>query len=338
VRNNRNTLHRAFTLIEVMFTVLIVGILLGLLIVGVRRAASSVKRTADREAIQDVATGAERFKRDFGFLPPLVKETTPPRAFDSFSGVNAICGEVDIGTQNGVKFIQTYRLDVLADLNYLRDEPSTYNAANPLYDRRFSTVTVAIYLAGALAEPYSGSIAIPMDGVTGPGLFTPREDGTFKIPTELLIAGAGDKSKRQEPIPPFMNLGGGGLKVTTDPANPVRRICITDKYGTPIRYYRWEPGPPSTPPNLLEDLNIPKMVARVPAGFPMKTLPERDLTANTQARTARFALVGAGANKLFGDESPDFIRSQLGLNAGTSNEECWAAAEADNVVIVEGGQ
>jgi prepilin-type N-terminal cleavage/methylation domain-containing protein len=341
MRNSWNTLpRRAFTLIEVLFAVLIVGVLLGLLIVGVRRASSIVKRTADREAIQDVATGAERFTRDFGFPPPLVKEAQPPRAYDTALGVNNLCGAVSIGTQNGVKFIQTYRLDTPADLNYLRDEPSTFNAANPLYDRRWSTASVAVYLAGALAEPHAQNAAIPMDGVAGPGMFTPREDGTFKVPAELLIT-TGNPSGRAQPIPAYMNLGGNGLKVTNDQSNPAQaavRVCITDKYGTPIRYYRWEPGPPSTPPELLNDLNIPKIVARDPAGFPMKTPPERDLTTNTQARTARFAIVGAGSNKLFGDESPAFIRAQLGLNAGTPNEECWALAEADNIVIVEGGQ
>jgi prepilin-type N-terminal cleavage/methylation domain-containing protein len=333
----RKNKPRAFTLIEVLFAVLIVGILLGLLIVGVRRAASVVKRTADREAIQDVATGAERFAREFGFVPPLVKEAALPRAFDPPAGISTLCGEALVGAQNGVKFIQTYRVEVPADLNYLRDEPSSFNPSNPLYDRRWSTATIAIYLAGAFPEPYSASVSLPMDGVEGPGLFAPRPDGTFKIPPEYLVT-TGTPSRRSDPIPPFINLGGSNLKVMTDPANPARRVCVVDRYGTPIRYYRWEPGPPSTPPDLLGDLNIPAIVARVPAGFPIRTPPERDLTTNTQVRSARFAIVGAGANKLFGDESPAFIRAQLGLNAGTPDAECWAIAESDNIVIVEGGQ
>src|SRR5262245_21511649 len=62
-----------FTLIEIMFALLIVGILLSLLIGGVRKVSAIAKGATDRQAAQNVSMGVSKFIEDFGFIPPLVK-------------------------------------------------------------------------------------------------------------------------------------------------------------------------------------------------------------------------------------------------------------------------
>ena len=111
-----------------------------------------------------------------------------------------------------------------------------------------------------------------------------------------------------------------------------------DNNNVAFRYYRWLPGreQPAGSGNFivetLADLNIPVMVARDPAAFPqLVDRPERDITKNAQLRDATFAIVSAGANKVFGDESVDVLQAALGSGTET---ELRREAESDNAVEV----
>ncbi len=98
-------------------------------------------------------------------------------------------------------------------------------------------------------------------------------------------------------------------------------IALVDAFGTAFRYYRWEHGRYNDRRQLVIedslDLNIPPIlldpvalieVENDDAYDPMPDLAEGDL----KIRQARFAIVGAGANKLFGTEPIEYIADQLG--------------------------
>lgn len=98
-------------------------------------------------------------------------------------------------------------------------------------------------------------------------------------------------------------------------------VALVDAFGTAFRYYRWEHGRYDNRRRLVTenslDLNIPPVLLDPEAMIelenddsfdPMPDLTEGDL----KVRQARFAIVGAGANRLFGTEPIDYIVEQLG--------------------------
>jgi prepilin-type N-terminal cleavage/methylation domain-containing protein len=340
-----------FTMIEVLFAILIIGVLLGLLIVGVRRGIGFVKGTAERQMVQGIAMGISQFEKEFGFHPPLVKEL--PWATNS----NQLLpmrptpggGGAKIDTSGAQYRIEVYDLNNDADKDLLRTV--VIDATNPLEDNRYSVRTIAIYLAGALEVGYnaarnnpSAANFLPMDGVKGPGLYRPRLNGTFDLPSDLIVAasGSGTSAKRGRPHESFINLGGSSLKIIHNAEDDERRdVYIADRNGVPIRYYFWLPvdpaAPATNPPNPLGDLRIPAMVGRNPADYPMiKTPPERDLTVNAALRSAKHAIVAAGPNKAFGDEAMDDLRKIMRVGPGVPDLEVRQMAEEDN--IVEAGE
>src|SRR6185436_14110137 len=68
---------RAFTMIEIMIAILILGILLALLIGSVKLVTRMAKGTADRQAVHTINVGASQFKQLFGFYVPLVRDKDP---------------------------------------------------------------------------------------------------------------------------------------------------------------------------------------------------------------------------------------------------------------------
>ncbi len=312
-----------FTLIEIMFAVLILALLLSLLIVGVRRASRTVKDTVDRQTVHAIAMAVSDFKKEFKFNPPMVQE---------MPGTAGMLRLVRMAPTGAVNQILVYDLGRPADLVALQGA-ATPDPTNPFGDElRYSTSSLAIYLAGAFEVPYSSTATfIPMDGVKGPGFYEPRRDGTFKVPVELTSSSA-NASKRGTPHAPLVQLGGSAPRLIIRDTE-AKELALVDRNGTPIRYYRWEPKVSATP-DLLADLRVPPMVGRDPTGFPINgTRSDRDLTANTQLRSAKFAIVAAGNNKLFGDETIAELKLGLANNAD-SDDELRRLAEEDNIVEV----
>ncbi len=150
------TTHRArgpggFTLVEILFSFAVIAVIMGLLIVGLRMAARGSRQIVDQQAVNSLKMGVEQFKRDFGFLPPLVKDNQP------------------LTQANGPWSPNIYLESVPADYDFLRD------ASPP--DRRFSVYSLSYYLVGVLGQASDGSL---IDGVDGPGFREPRADGTFR--------------------------------------------------------------------------------------------------------------------------------------------------------------
>ncbi|MBZ0172110.1 MAG: type II secretion system GspH family protein, partial [Phycisphaerales bacterium] len=65
---------RAFTLPEILVSVLIIGILMAIILVAVNHAGALVGQKADRASVSAIAQGVRQFDQTFGFPPPLVQD------------------------------------------------------------------------------------------------------------------------------------------------------------------------------------------------------------------------------------------------------------------------
>ncbi|HHN79175.1 MAG TPA: type II secretion system protein [Phycisphaerales bacterium] len=238
-----------------------------------------------------------------------------------------------------------------------------YDPDNPswrLGNQRYSKYSLGIYLAGAMPAA--------VDGVDGPGMVRPLADGTF----EGVVADSADefetagRSTSRERYEPFFDADSRGAKLVReyfdldeyrenagDPdlsvADPVqqtdwRHAAIVDSEGKAFRYYRWEPLSESYGLTVSGTymLNIPWVLLDDEAlhALNQDPTPARaatvDLTAgNAKLRGARWAVVGAGPNGVFGTEPIETLRRRLNMMSGDLEDwEVRAEAKADNAVEV----
>ena len=191
---------RGFTLVEILFSIGILFMLMGLLFVGFRHAMNFARRTANTQTVSTLKTGIALFKNEFGFLPPLVKDDI--RGDGPLSMANSSTGR---------RSVFVYSVSNPDDLLALQGKPKQRGL------RQFSEYSLAFYLMGALDED--------VDGIEGPGAYEPARDGTFRT-----------GGRR---IDPMVNLdqGKGGLNwIDRDKG----RVVLRDRGGFNIRYYRWE--------------------------------------------------------------------------------------------------
>lgn len=267
-----------FTLIELVFTILIVFMLMGLLIVGLRAASGFARRTADTQTLTSLKTGVSLFKGDFGFIPPLAKDDT-----------NQAGPLTALDPRTRRRTVNVYSVAKPADLRVLRGRISTEGV------RRYSVYSLPYYIMGAL----DGVV----DGIDGTGMYAPARDGSFAL-----------GGRRYEPMI-RADEGAGGLNWIDRDAG---RVVLRDRTGTEIRYYRWEP---EEDVENSADLNVPEVFGIA--------------ADDVELRGARYGIVIAGANGMFGDEPVEVIQQRLGLTLDpTAASHAIAAARSDNVMGV----
>lgn len=279
---------RGFTLIEALFSVLIIGVLAGILVVGIRAATSAARSGADTQSAAAIKLGIDNFESLFEIPPPLVKDR----------GEGSVSNPI---APNGVILI--YDEGNATDAQFLRNDPAAAE------DLRYSVHSLAYYLVGSLGEK--------SDGFEGPGMRRVSRDGTFKL-------------SDREKFEPFIDAGKGNFQLFQG-ADFVKdgKVELRDRNQVPIRYYRWLSGKAysDAPGQMLvrkpEDLNIPEMVGDA-------TTADADATL----RSARWAVVMAGPNKVFGDEPIEELRLALASGAGDPEDKVRADAKADNIVEV----
>lgn len=329
--------RRGFTLLELLMSILVIGVLMGLVITGSIHVLKVVKSTADGQALRNTRQAVEQFRTEFGFLPPLVRDQQSTN------------NQVVVTSPPLGKHINVMSFTDPTDQTFLRTVPAP-SGNNPFGDdRRFSNRSLAIYLAGGMPEPLGGPVAIPMDGVPGPGMYKPNNDGTFNIPSDVLRAST--TSRRTGRVyESFVNLSKSSPKLSVDPSTQTE-VELRDGRNNVYRYYRWLTGKESVPGHPvvdLVDLNVPYIVGRDPSVPPFsstfaqfKTPDARNLSANAALRSATWAIVAAGPNGAFGDEPIAQLAAKLGksYDPGASNAserelELRADAESDNLVEV----
>ena len=258
---------RAFTIIEATIVIGIIALLAGILLLAVSHAKKRGDVVAEQAMVTTLQKAVEKFKMDYGFPPPLVNDSAP--------------GPVNLGTG---------RIEVWTDAELSGAVPA------PNGGQRWSEMSLAYYLAGALEAPY--------DGIDGLGFTAPDRTGQFskhgrKI--DPLVDLTQQKTRLGTPRLYIQGLGGGGGANT-------RTICkILDRWSDassiqlqyPIRYYRWKNEYYTDPAlNLLTSAPSADLIGKV------KTYNVPAIVGNPatrpELRDAEYAIISAGPDHLWG--------------------------------------
>lgn len=337
-----------FTIIELLVSIAVIGILIGLLIVVGRIAIQQARKASAQRTVQAMKQGVEQFRQDHGFLPPLIADeaTNGMPNFRDTPIYTPNAGEV-----NPLRPVfATYRVSLTNDpsdpnkareRDYLRgwttgNQRVNADDYNDRADRRFSAYSLGVYLAGLGDVNYGNANPREViDGVVGPGSVEPLDNGTWAISADNARARSGKKYGTR-----FQDGSGGFKVVDADLALGQAsrgRVEIRDRNGVAIRYYRWLRGERGLTtenlklPNGSYDanlLNVPKIVG--------------DAATNQALASADFAIVAAGADGFFGDmpiegatqQAREAMAAGLGIAYGGSQEQLIRKAREDNVVEV----
>jgi prepilin-type N-terminal cleavage/methylation domain-containing protein len=329
----QRTPRAGFTLIEVLFSVLILGVLIGLLFVAFRTTRRYASQVTDRAAVSAIKMGVSRFVEECGIVPPLVRDraaATPRTVVAGGGGAASRFSVYDFSPG-------------AADMAVLRDV--TFPAAsdvNPFADARYSERTLPVYLAGACDYPLGGGAAadLPIDGVRGAGFYKAKSDGTFEVPATLRAGGTPGGRTGGSKIDSLLDSSKSYLQVVPDPDDR-ERVELLDSKKVPVRFYRWVNGAAYTQGTrtvyevrTLDDLRLPRMVGRKGSDYPTTPL-DRDLEKNPELREAAWAIVAAGPDGAFGDEPLALLSQRLGRPVPAADErKARLDAEKDNVVEV----
>ncbi len=275
--STRRTSRRAFTLIEILVAILIIFVLVGLLIVGVRSAMGLARSSRDIAQVASIHTAVKNFNTEFGFNPLMVKDFETPAADPV----------VSTGTRTVPRVYKINPNDTTATSDAMKLRRAVTSITDVWLDLRFSTSTIPYYLIGALEVPIVAGSDIPVDGVAGLGFFTPKRDGSF------------EKAGRR--FDPFYDVGKSTKQLFTINATQ-GRIVLRDSNGIPVRYYHWLPGNPTNGNRIGApiDANVP-YILYVDARGAFPPNPPTD-PVPTNLLSAEYAIVAAGPNGLFGDE------------------------------------
>ncbi len=311
---SRSVSRAGFTLIEILFAIAVVGILIGLLVVGLTVGRRAAARNAGESTAAAMKLSATQFTSDFGFAIPLVKDYDLSKA------------------QAGERKFPVYVPAPLdsSDAKILRHEESDpswpgkpADVPAEYWDLRYSLASLPFYLVGVDETPLITGGKLPIDGVSGPGILRPNEDGTFQVPENAKKPNATVKRSGQA-FGPYLDTGRSGAKVVRA-GTKGERYEIRDGKENAFRYYRWLQGVKKGTKYVVEkpaDMNVPKVVGD----------PEKD----PGLRGATAAIVWCGPDGLYGDESLKVILEKLNLPDGTLDATAREKAISDNVVLVVG--
>lgn len=296
--HRRHCARGGFTLVEVGFSIAIIAILIGLLLVGLNQMNKAARRAVERQNVASLKMAVDHFQDTFGFLPPLVYDgrSGQPKPGMRPGATTPVESRPIAGVTRPAPVVYSEEYD--SDLDFFRGRDSGGGISATVGVHRFSTHSIPFYLLGALDEE--------VDGVAGAGFQQPQADGSFRVAGGQRHDPFFDTSKNPE-----------GLVR----ANPQEgRIELRDRNGVPYRYYRWLPGNQDGELIRPEDQNIPELLSS--AGD------------SPELRSARFAIVAAGPNRVFGEEATEGqdVWIKQGLSAGDQRAE--SLGRQDNIVEV----
>lgn len=315
---------RGFTLVELLTSLFVIGLILAILIVGLRYFFAAGQSTKQRAAVTQMKQAVADFRAKFGYLPPLVRDQyvhpTQPSGMPNLGkeSVEAIAATgSNVIAVSPESYIAAWIPDVVADNEYK--------------DPRYSIRTLPYYLVGALEVDIRTSASgplFPIDGVAGNGTFRPNSDGTFVIPAEVMreIGSTNPRKLTTDTYLPFIDPGSADPKLVKaayppfDPGTDTAEMQLTlrDSKSVAYRYYRWDVKDPLTVPPVVNQ-NIPLLVGNA---------------SDAAVRGSTYAIVGAGPNQVFGDEDVTELRTKLGRPANHPEASCRKEAAADNIVEV----
>jgi hypothetical protein len=324
-------------------SLLVIGVLMGLLIVGLRQAGRSARGSAEAQNVASMKIAATQFASQFGFVPPMLRdqyivpnlrlrtEKMTGRESDRLK-----LAVYDVGDPtNGEDFRKFLQRDTVPPFPANWGSRDTSLRLDRWFDPRYSEATLAAYLVGAIGDevgPPAAGRRYPIDLVPGPGFMQPNLDGSFgtrKLRNALLSTAADQRRRASRVYQAFFAAGTRAASLFADPTNG-NNVQIRDRNGRPYRYYSWLPddvrptGVPQADLNY-QWFNIPWILG--------------DSNERTDLRDAEFAILGAGPNGAFGDEPIDELARLTGISVGTASSageqlKARQTAAADNVLEV----
>jgi type II secretory pathway pseudopilin PulG len=326
---NQRPGSRGFTIVELLSSLFVIGLILAILIVGLRYFFAAGQSTKQRAAVAQMKQAVADFRSKFGYLPPLVMDQYV--APTPLPGGMAAAGLAQQSVKNaGASGL--YRIAVVEDSLFDLWIPTAV-ANNEYKDPRFSVRTLPYYLMGALDVDITGAtdVKLPIDGVLGPGSHRPNSDGSFAVPPEVIRdyttnPGLPLRKYTAETYLPFIDAGSTDPKLSRaadglyDAGSDTAPMQLTLRDGKNVvyRYYRWAMKDPANVPPVVNQ-NIPLLVGNA---------------SDAAVRGAKYAIVGAGPNQVFGDEDVTELRTKLGRPLNYPEATARKEAASDNVVEV----
>lgn len=294
-----------FSLTEMLVTMSIIVLLLGALFAALGPTIRYVRAESERQTLRTLAQSLENYKQINGFLPPLVNDGPDTQRTPGTNG--PIIGTTAATAQPNIKGSALIPPPggVGGVSGFLRYEASPDTAgsdntvlANGNYVSRSSIYSLPVYLAGSLERNVDGVDQFGSNNADAEGRFL---KGTGNNKPML------DTAKFAERLQPRLR---DGTEVTDR-----NRVVILDRWGTPIRYYRWLPtfhqasGPGSPLVYTFSNGSAPPANATNQArevrstNTPWPIGDPRD-TTNALLRGASAAVVSAGPDKQINDGVP----------------------------------
>jgi prepilin-type N-terminal cleavage/methylation domain-containing protein len=194
---------RAFTLIEAVVVVIIIGVIASIILVALNGAMKRARDAAERQEIRSLTTAVEQFKAEFGFLPPLINDATGP----------IVGGQLAI------------RPDKFLSGDTTPNEP------------RFSVYTLPYFVMGMGDAPGAGGR--PIDGAAGPRMTRPNPDGTFNVGGKVYEPSSAMGSKDSTRI--VRDMADQSQLVAVDRWGRGSSFTGATPPANALRYYRWLP-------------------------------------------------------------------------------------------------
>lgn len=333
MRHTRPTRARGFTLVELLFTLAVVAVLIGLISVGVWGARQMARGAGDQFTASGLGAAAEQFKNDFGFMLPLVVDGDPLRISGEDGPITTDRRGLQRIALRDPAFLLA-RSGTSFDTR-IRDSGDGGAGAGASYsDKRYSKLSLTYYLMGACsaARDPADAASPPIDGVPGAGFRTPLRDGRFEPAgrsfepfyaprqADRIVRGYAAANEFREH---------GANPASADPDD--QSVAIVDAGGVAFRYYRWTNGRPAAAGDDAGDfMNVPKIFQNP------HTWGDDGNTASGAAAGAAYAIVGPGPDGLFGTEPAEVLERAIGNRASIDNVdavlELRRIAQQDNVV------
>ena len=311
------TRRAGFTLVELLVTIAIIAVLLGIVIAGLFGAQSFAKRAAGTAQLQAIAQGLDAFQTDMGFYPPLI------------SHLNDATGAIETPETLAAQVAKAGRNAALA---------TAYREA-----RFMSEWSIAAFLIGE-GDLNGDQDADPAkldqdDGKVGNGIRNPGASRAWKIPSgdhlaqnsgreygPYLDTGFATKFLRRVPVA----YDDTSKRIVRDDVSRQYMFQLVDAFDVPVRYYQgWTTRDSTDEPTLLElpielrtEAGVEKQIDTGRASIE----PERSLM------TAPYGLLSAGARAdRFVDSEGDSVAPFGDVVYGTDLKRNYLQADASGV-------
>ncbi len=328
---------RGFTIMEILVSLVVIAVLVGLISVGVRGALRQSKSAKEQFTASGLQTATEQFRNDFGFLPPLVIDGEPLADADEGPVIEDPRRDGFLRIAVRDRAFLTGRDDAgQVDSSIVGFVNGQTGSGSSFSDKRYSKFSLAFYLMGECGARHPGN-GEPIDGVQGAGMLTPLRDGRFdprgRRHEPFYTPRSADDVVRQyaDRVEYREHTGNDPGGIVGDAAS----AAIVGLSGVAFRYYRWENLEPASPDARLgEFLNIPKVLQSA------TTWGDPDATSeDQQARGGSYAIVGPGPDGVFGTEPVEVLESAVGRRLGDPNDADAVAklrdeARRDNAVEI----